>query len=164
MALSSVVYSVVLCSKLALAGRPCTYPLNSPSLHLFRFHYSALAYIPVFIIFFIKASDKPENTSHMLNAIRPFRFSNKINKEELFKLVNDRECQNEKPFAPWMKIMLNKDVWLYCLAWFCACFNLSFFTIFPQRYYQLFLGASIGKITKVFGIQGRVENYITYVT
>ena len=90
----------------------------------------------------------------MLNAIRPFRFSNKISKEELFKLVDDRESQNEEPFAPWIKIILNKDVWLYCLAWFCACFNLAVFTIFPQRYYQLFLGTSIAKITKVFGVQG----------
>lgn len=120
------------------------------------FHYSALSYIPIFIIFLIKASDKPEDTSHALNFIRPFRFSNKINKEELFKLVNDRESQNEQPFAPWKKIILNRNVWLYCLAWFCACFNLSVFTIFPQRYYQLFLGTSIGKITKVFGIQATI--------
>ena len=65
-----------------------------------------------------------------------------ILKEELFKLVNDRESQNEEAFAPWIKIILNKDVWLYCLAWFCACFNLAVFTIFPQRYYQLFLWTS----------------------
>ena len=75
-----------------------------------------MAYIPIFVIFFLKASDKPEDTAHMLNSIRPLRFSKRIDKEELFKLINDREIQKEQALVSWLKIMLNKDVWLYCIG------------------------------------------------
>ena len=72
------------------------------------------------VLFIIRADDKPEQTNHQFNNIRPWRFSNGISSEELMLLINDRPIQAAFPNAPWSAIVLSSDVWFYTIAWFCA--------------------------------------------
>ena len=71
-------------------------------------------------MFIILADDKPERTVHPLNKIRPWRFSNRIESDELKLLVSDRPIQAETEYTPWTNILLSSDAWLFTFAWFFA--------------------------------------------
>ena len=60
-----------------------------------------------------------KSSKHILNRIRPFRYSKLITPDEVKLLVNDRPPQSEDQMLPWKKF-LNMEVLLFNIAWFAA--------------------------------------------
>ena len=72
------------------------------------------------IVFFLRADNKPEETKHSLNLIRPFRYSKSISAKELKTLIDDRPVQLQSPTVSWKSVILNLDIWCFIIAWFSA--------------------------------------------
>lgn len=109
-------------------------------------------YFAIFIFFFFCADNRPESSKHILNRIRPFRYSKLITPDEVKLLVNDRPPQSEDQMLPWKKF-LNMEVLLFNIAWFAATVAMMAFTIYMPRFLQYFMFIEMSEITKFITYQ-----------